>query len=69
MCSSDLTHRSHLAHWRRHQIEHDIEIVDHQVENDIDIERARREDAEAVHLKEHGLVQVLPRGGDGGAWR
>ena len=38
--------------------EDDVEVVDHEVEDDVDVERARGEDAEAVGLEEHGLVEA-----------
>ena len=54
-----------LAQGRAHQAEDDVEIVDHEVEDHVDVKRARGEDAEAVHLKEHGLADVGQHGGDG----
>ena len=44
----------------------DVQVVDHEVEDDVDVERARGEDAEAVGLEEHGTVETLGNGGDGG---
>ncbi len=46
--------------------EDDVEVVDHEVEDDVDVERARGEDAEAVGLEEHGVVERGQGGGDGG---
>ena len=46
--------------------EDDVEVVDHEVEDDVDVERAGGEDAEAVGLEEHGVVEALGDGGDGG---
>ncbi len=46
--------------------EDDVEVVDHEVEDDVDVEGARGEDAEAVGLEEHGLVECGEGGGDGG---
>jgi len=40
--------------------------VDHEVEDDVDVEGARGEDAEAVGLEEHRLVEARGGGGDGG---
>ncbi len=53
-----------FAHRGVDKAEDDVEIVDHEVEDDIDIERAGREDAEAVRLKKHGLVEVRGDGRD-----
>ncbi len=44
----------------------DVEVVDHKVEDDVDVEGARGEDAEAVGLEEHGVVEGREGGGDGG---
>ncbi len=49
---------------RRDEREDDIEVVNHEVEDDIDVEGARREDAEAMCLKEHGAVESGDGGGD-----
>ena len=46
---------ANLLDRRVHERQHHIEVVDHQVENDVHVERTRREDAEPVHLEEHGL--------------
>ena len=46
--------------------EDDVEVVDHEVEDDVDVEGSRGEDAEAVGLEEHGLVELGEGGGDGG---
>ena len=46
--------------------EDDVEVVDHEVEDDVDVEGARSEDAEAVGLEEHGVVELGEGGGDGG---
>ena len=37
---------------------HDVEIVNHQIEHDVDIERARRELADAMNLKVNGIAYV-----------
>jgi len=55
-----------VCDWRVDEAEYDIEIVDHEVEHDIDVERAGGEDAEAMRLKEHGLLEKRKSGGDGG---
>jgi hypothetical protein len=39
--------------------------VNHEVEDDVDVERARREDTEAVGLEEHGPVESGDGRGDG----
>ena len=36
--------------------------MDHEVKDDVDVERAGREDAEAVRLEEHGLIEVGQEG-------
>src|SRR5580700_6159964 len=54
------------AHRRTHQREDDVEVVNHKVENDVDVERAGAEDAEAVRLKEHGVIEKRPSGGHSG---
>ncbi len=46
--------------------EDDVEVVDHEVEDDVDVEGAGSEDAEAVGLEEHGVVEGGEGGGDGG---
>ncbi len=46
--------------------EDDVEVVNHEVEDDVDVEGARGEDAEAVSLKEHGVVERGESRGDGG---
>ncbi len=38
---------------RFHKSQHRVEIMDHQVEHHIHVERARSEDAEAVHFEKH----------------
>ena len=40
--------------------------MNHEVEDDVDVERARREDGEAMGLEEHGARDALGGGGDGG---
>ena len=55
-----------LADGRLHELEDDVEVVNHEVEDDIDIERAGGEDAEAVGLEEHGAVEERFDCGDGG---
>ena len=40
--------------------------MDHEVEDHVDVERAGGEDAEAVGLEEHGVVEAGGDGGDGG---
>ncbi len=47
-------------------MEDDVEVVDHEVEDDVDVEGAGAEDAEAVGLEEHGLVDAGLERGDGG---
>jgi hypothetical protein len=44
----------------------DVEVVDHEIQHDVDVERTRREDAEPVRLKEHGALELLESGSDGG---
>lgn len=45
---------------------HDVEVVDHEVQDDVHVERACGEDAEAVSLEEHGVVEALDGGCDRG---
>jgi hypothetical protein len=45
--------------------EDDVEVVNHEVEDDVYVERARREDGEAMTLKKHGAGDVRQDGGDG----
>ena len=55
-----------LAHGRAHQVEHDIQVVDHQVQHHVDVERTAVEDAQPVGFKKHGSVdQRLSRGDRG----
>lgn len=54
------------AHRGTNQREHDVEVVNHEVENDVDVERARAENAEAMRLKEHGVIEERASGSDGG---
>src|ERR1035441_9923345 len=49
------TYRAYLLDRRLHERENDIEIVNHQVEDYVHVERARAENAKAVHFKKHGL--------------
>src|SRR5262249_12311834 len=51
---------------RIHEREDDIDVVDHQVEDDVDVERARGEDAEAVDLEEHRVIEQRNRSANGG---
>ena len=51
---------------RAREGEHDVEVVDHEIEDDIDIQGARTEDAEPMHLKKHGAVEQGLDRGDGG---
>ena len=53
-------------HRRLREGEDDVEIVNHEVEDDIDIERARREDAQAVDFEKHRVSDDGERGADGG---
>lgn len=46
--------------------EDDVEVVDHEVEDDVDVKGARGEDAEAVGLEEHGVIESSEGRGDGG---
>ena len=55
-----------FADGRVGELEDDIEVVDHEVEDDVDIESAWAEDAEAVGLEEHGVVDAGGEGGNGG---
>ncbi len=38
--------------------------MDHEIQNDVDIEGTRREDAEAMRLEEHGLIERCEGSGD-----
>ena len=51
----------HVAHVGAHELEHEVEVVDHEVENDGDVRAARLERGEAVDLEEARLVQVRRR--------
>ncbi len=55
-----------LGDGRVGQLQDDVEVVDHQVEDYVHVEGAGAEDAEAVGLKEHGLLNARGKGGDGG---
>ena len=46
---------ANLLHWRIHEGEHDVEVVDHEVEHHVHVERARGEDAQPMHFEKHGL--------------
>ena len=59
------THCMDALHWRLDEAEHDVEIVDHEIENNIDIKGTGTEDAEAMRLKKHGVVEKRPDGGYG----
>jgi hypothetical protein len=41
------------------------ESTDHQVQYHVDVQRARGEDAEAMHLEEHGVVEQAADGAHG----
>src|SRR5579863_2125077 len=49
---------------RIYEAEHNVEVVNHQVEDNIDVERARREYAEAMHFEKHGPRNERKRGAD-----
>lgn len=51
---------------RLDEVEDDVEVVDHQVENDVDVESTGAEDAEAMRLEKHGVVEDRPNGKDRG---
>lgn len=55
-----------VEHLGLREREDDVEVVDHEVEDDVDVERARGKEAEAVGLKEHGPVEAIDGGSDGG---
>ncbi len=47
-----------LEDGRVYQMEDDVKVVNHKIEDDVDVESTRAEDAEAMSLKEHGLVDT-----------
>ena len=55
-----------FAHRRPGEAEDDVQVMDHEVKDHVDIERAGREDAEAMRLKEHRPVEQGLHGEDGG---
>src|SRR5579863_1413883 len=59
-------HRANFLHRRIGEGKDDVEVVDHQVEYDVDVQRSWSEDAEAVHLEEHGLSKQRESGANCG---
>ena len=55
-----------FSYRRLREREDDVEVVDHEVEDYVDVEGAWGEDAEAVGLEEHGVVEAVDDGGDRG---
>jgi hypothetical protein len=44
------------------ELEHDVQVMDHEVEDDIDVKGAWGKEAEAVSLKEHGVMRKGAKG-------
>ncbi len=56
---------AHFFYWGIHKRQNDVQIVDHEVEHNINIERARREYAQAVNFEEHWLRKQRNCGANG----
>ena len=57
--------RAHVRHFGAHQLEHEIEIVDHEVEDHRDIGAAGLKRREALRLEEPGLLEIWGGGAHG----
>src|ERR1700674_4642854 len=51
------SHRLHFRNRLLYDGEQDVEVVDHQVVDHVDIEAARREHSQPVHLEKERMIQ------------